>query len=153
MADLEMVDVPQRLKDGIKLVNHGSLEEARSVFQGYLDAQPDSALALSFLGMIKGIHDRDHLEGLEQCQEALMKDSDEPLCYLNLARVHLAMGDRFQCIRAIQRGLKQKSPHRDQLMGFYRTIGVRRKPPLGFLSRNNFLNEILGRFSWKIKGR
>lgn len=152
MADLEMVDVPQRLKDGIKLVNQGSLEEARYVFQGYLDAQPDSALALSFLGMIRGTHDGDQLEGLEQCQEALRKDSDEPLCYLNLAKVHLAMGDRFQCVRAIQRGLRQKSPHRAQLMGFYRTIGIRRKPPLGFLPRNSFLNEILGRFSWKVKG-
>ncbi len=153
MADLEMVDVPQRLKEGIKLVNIGNLETARDVFQGYLDAQPDSALALSFLGMIKGVHDGDHLEGLEQCQEALRKDSDEPLCYLNLAKVHLTMGDRFQCVRAIQRGLRQKSPHRGQLMGYYRTIGIRRKPPLRFLARNSFLNEILGRFSWKIKGR
>ncbi len=152
MADLEMVDVPKRLKDGIKLVNQGHIEEARGVFQGYLDAQPDSALALSFLGMIRGTQDGDHLEGLEQCQEALRKDGDEPLCYLNLAKVHLAMGDRFQCVRAIQRGLRQKSPHRDQLMGFYRTIGIRRKPPLGFLPRNSFLNEVLGRFSWKLKG-
>ena len=80
-------------------------------------------------------------EGLDLCQEAVRQDPDEPLCYLNLAKAYMA----------IHRGMRLRSPHRQRLLDYYKTIGVRRKPVLAFLSRDNPLNEFLGRLSWRLR--
>ncbi|MGC8762381.1 MAG: hypothetical protein ACP5VN_01905 [Acidobacteriota bacterium] len=151
MADLEMVDLPPRLKEGIELLDRGLTFDAQTVFEGYLEAHPDSALALSFVGMLRACAGAPPSEGLDLCQQAVRQDPDEPLCYLNLAKAYMANDDRYQCVRTIHRGLKYRSPHRQRLLDFYRTIGIRRKPPLPFLSRDNPLNEFLGRLTWRLR--
>ncbi|MEW6756586.1 MAG: hypothetical protein AB1347_00025 [Acidobacteriota bacterium] len=151
MADVELVDVPPRLKQGIDLADRGLTSEALVLFRGYLETHPDSALALSYTGMIQALLGAAVTEGLDLCQEAVRQDPDEPLCYLNLAKAYMAQDDRYQCVRAIHRGMRLRSPHRQRLLDYYKTIGVRRKPVLAFLSRDNPLNEFLGRLSWRLR--
>ena len=150
MADLEITDMPQRLKEGVLLAERGGLDKAQTLFENYLEAHPDSALALSYAGMIRAAKDGILHKGLDMCQEAARKDPREALCFLNLARVHLTLGDRFQCVRAIHKGLKLRTPYRDFLVIFYNSIGRRRNPPLRFLSRNNPINNFLGKLSWRL---
>ncbi len=152
MADIEIHDIPQRLREGITIAERGSLDKAHPLFEGYLEAHPDSALALSYSGMIRTVKDGLSHQGLEMCQEAVRRDPREALCHLNLSRVYYQMGDRYQAIRALHKGLKLRSPYRDVLVAFQSTMGRRRNPPIGFLSRNNILNEVLGKLTWKIKG-
>lgn len=152
MADLDIVDVPPRLKEGIRLVEKGAVAEARALFDGYLEIQPDSTLARSFAGMLRA-EQGETQEGLAMCQDAAERDHREALIFLNLAKAHMANGDRFQCVRALQRGMRLKSPHRGQLMTFHKTIGIRRKPILSFLDRNHPINDFLGRMTWVLSGR
>jgi predicted Zn-dependent protease len=153
MADLELQDVPQRIREGMALVDMGKLDRAQELFEGYLQAYPDSSLALSFLGMIRAVRGVAVSEGLAQCQQAVARDPQEALCFLNLSKAFLAAGDRYQCVRSLHRGLKLRTPHRGLLMTFYKTIGLRRKPVIPFLSRDNFLNNLLGRLTWKMGAR
>ncbi len=150
MADLEIHDIPQQLKAGIKLVEHGALDKGRGHFEAYLQNHPDSALALSYVGMLRAVKAGMAAEGLDMCREATRLDPGQALCFLNLSRVYLTLGDRYQCVRALHKGLKLRSPYRDYLMGFYGTIGRRRNPPLRFLSRNHPINNLLGKLSWKL---
>jgi hypothetical protein len=150
MADLEIHDIPERLKEGIQLVERGAIDKGRPIFEGYLQTHPDSALALSYLGMLRAVRNNQGHQGLELCQEAVRKDPREALCFLNLARVHLFVGDRYQCVRAIHKGLKLRSPFHDHLVIFCSTIGRRRNPPLRFLDRNNPINAFLGRLTWRM---
>jgi len=152
MADLEIRDIPYRLKEGITFAERGYLERAFPIFSGYLEAYPDSALALSYTGMIRTVKDGEVQQGLQMCQEAVQRDPKEALVHLNLSRVHFHMGDRFQAVRALQKGLKIRSPYRECLMGFQVTMGRRRNPPISFLPRNNPINELLGKITWKLKG-
>ena len=103
MADLEIQDIPQRLKEGILLAERGGLDKAQTLFENYLETHPDSALALSYAGMLRAAKDGVIHKGLDMCQEAARRDPMEALCFLNLARAYLAAGDRFQCARAILR--------------------------------------------------
>lgn len=153
MADLELTDLPARLQEGVALVERGAYEQAQNLFMGYLENHNESSVALSYVGLLTCLKDRQASKGLPMCQEAVRRDPGEALCHLNLAKIYFALGDRYQCVRALHRGLKIRSPHRPLLMGFYRTIGLRRKPVLSFLSRNHMLNNLLGRLTWKMKGQ
>jgi len=133
------------------LVDRGQMAQAKRLFEGYLETTPDSALALSFVGLLKCVLDGKVEQGLDLSQKALRKDPRESLCYLNLAKIYLARGDRYTCVRTLHRGLKIRSPHREHLLIFHKTIGVRRPPILRFLSRNNPLNNLLGRLTWAMK--
>ena len=106
MADLVIHDVPPRLKEGILLAERGGLDKAQTLFENYLETHLDSALALSYAGMLTAAKGGDVHKGLDMCREAARKDPGEALCFLNLARVHLMMGDRYQSVRAIHKGLK-----------------------------------------------
>ena len=150
MADLEIRDIPPQLKEGILLAERGVLDKAQNLFESYLETHPDSALALSYAGMLRSAKDGALPKGIEMCQEAARRDPKEALCFLNLARVYLAAGDRFQCVRAIHKGLKLRTPYRDFLTISYSSIGRRRNPPLRFLGRNNPLNNLLGKLSLRL---
>ena len=153
MADLELQDIPQRIREGMALVELGRVDQDLDLFAGYLQAYPESALALSYLGMLRAARGVEVSEGLAQCQLAVNRDPQEALCYLNLSKAYFAAGDRYQCVRTLHRGLKLRTPHRKLLMSFYQTIGLRRKPAIPFLSRDNVLNNLLGRLTWKMGAR
>lgn len=151
MVDVSVVHVPERLQEGIMLVDRGQMAQAKRLFEAYLEANPDSALGLSFLGLLKCVLEGKVDQGFDLGQKALKKDPREALCYLNLAKIYLARGDRYSCVRTLHRGLKIRSPHREYLLIFHKTIGVRRPPILRFLSRSNPLNNLLGRLTWAMK--
>ena len=151
MVDVSVVHIPERLREGMLLVERGQLDEALKLFGGYLELNPDSALALSYSGMLKAVQGGQVMQGMSLCQQALKKDPREVLCYLNLAKAYLTSGDRYLCVRTLHRGLKIRSPHRELLLNFHKTIGVRRSPVIPFLSRNNPVNNLLGRLTWTLK--
>ena len=151
MVDVSVVHVPERLREGMLLVERGQLDEASKLFEGYLELNPDSAMALSFVGMLRAVHGGQVTQGTSLCQQALKRDSREVLCYLNLSKAYLASGDRYLCVRTLHKGLKIRSPHRELLLNFHKSIGVRRSPAIPFLSRNNPINNLLGRLTWSLK--
>ena len=67
-----------------------------------------------------------------------------PELYHNLARLHLAFGFKAEAVRYLRRGL-MIDPANASITESMRELGVRRRPPLGFLRRQNVLNRWLGR--------
>lgn len=134
-------------------MERGEFDQAWKVFSQLNAREPGNAIVLSYLGMLQSIKAGKVFEGLDICIMACKKDPQEALIYLNLSRCYLAAGDRYQAVRSIHRGLKLKSPHMGILVNFYKAMGMRRKPVLRFLHRDNPLNIALGRFTWKFAGR
>jgi hypothetical protein len=64
--------------------------------------------------------------------------------YLNLARLHLAFGFKAEGLRLLKRGL-MIAPDHEEILDALRSLGVRKRPPLGFLRRENALNRWLGK--------
>ena len=106
----------------------------------------------SYLGFGIARYDHRFEEGLRLCRHAVKRDH-QPENYLNLARTHMLKGDRKNAVRAVGTGLKI-DPRYPRLRELWRELGVRKRPVLRFLSRDHFLNRILGklRHSWSGDG-
>lgn len=145
-TDITVVYVSPELNKGLELVNNGDYERAFHYFQSYSEREPSNPIVKSFLGYLTAIHQKRPLQGLEMCLEAIKLEREEPLIYLNLAKIYMLMKDRYHAVQAIHAGLKYThSPFRNELMNFYKQIGIRRRPPITFLSRNHPLNVFLGK--------
>jgi len=151
--DLEFTAVPPVLREGLALVEKGRLEAAQRVFVPYLQDHPESPLALSYCGLLTVLLDRRVQDGLNLCKAALRLAPNEQLCYLNLAKVHFAIGDRRGCVQNLHLGLRLRGERQELLMRFFRVIGFRRNPVLSFLHRDHFLNKQLGKLTWRLKSK
>jgi len=151
MVDVVTIRIPPRIKEGISLVDQGKFKQAQDIFEGYLEVKPDSALAMSFAGILKSQFSGQPEEGLELCRKAMERDTEEALIYLNLAKAYNQVGNRYQCVQVLYKGLKIPSPHHARLEQYMKTIGVRRPLLIKGLNRNHPLNDIWGRLTWRLK--
>lgn len=103
------------------------------------------ALCYSYLGFGLARHRGRVEDGLRLCRFAVKTEFYQPESYLFLARAAL-LSDRHRKLaaEAVLQGLEIDPDHRD-LLELQRKLGVRRPPVLGFFSRRNFLNRLLGR--------
>jgi hypothetical protein len=101
-------------------------------------------LFYSYLGHAIARVERRVDDGLQLCQQAVKMEFYQPDHYLNLARTQLLADEKGAAVRAMHKGLKLDPKHRG-LLALQRDLGVRKLPVLPFLSRGNFLNQLLGR--------
>ena len=107
--------------------------EGRSVPAGIL---ANYALALG--------HSNNIREGIGVCQAALKTDRRAPEVYYCLARLYLLARSRKQAWETLRSGLSY-GPSHSGLLKLQEQIGVRGRPPLPFLHRDNPLNVRLGK--------
>lgn len=101
---------------------------------------------LSYHGLMLALLQRPR--GLEMCRNAAANEQFDGDVFLNLAKAEQKAGNRLECIRALQRGL-QIAPNNGELRAMRRQIGVRRKPVLRFLPRDNPVNVLLGKITYR----
>lgn len=98
----------------------------------------------SYLGYGIARYERRVKEGLALCQHSIKVQFYEPENYVNLARVYLLARNRRKAVEALTRALKLNASH-PGARALAREIGWRRPPVIPFLSRNNLLNQWLGK--------
>ena len=111
---------------------------------------PTSARFRSFYGLCIGLEESRFDRALELCRAAAKEEFFNPELYHNLARVHLAFGFKAEAIRYLRRGL-MIDPGNQAIGDELRRLGIRRRPPLGFLRRRNLLNRLLGRLLHRVQ--
>jgi len=87
-------------------------------------------------------------EGFNKCIIAAESELSNPDVYLILARAAILLSRRKMALKALSQGLAIDPQHR-KLQNLRKQLGIRRNPIFGFLSRNNFLNVLLGKLSYK----
>lgn len=108
-----------------------------------------SARNRSYHGLALGLARRQLDRALELCRSAAKEEFCNPEHYHNLARLHIAFGFKGEGIRYLRRGL-MIDPSYEPITDELRRLGVRRRPPLGFLRRQHPLNRWLGRALGKV---
>lgn len=131
---------------GIDALDAERGEQALSHFRSAHRLEPTSALYASHYGLALGLAERRLDRALELCREAAKREFFNPVHYLNLARLHLAFGFKAEAVRYLRRGL-MIDPGNGPIASAMRELGVRRRPPLGFLRRQNLLNRWIGRLT------
>jgi tetratricopeptide (TPR) repeat protein len=104
---------------------------------------PTSPRYRSYLGLSLGLAERRFDQALDLCRSAAKEEFFNPVLYHNLARVHLAFGFKAEGIRYLRRGL-MIDPANAAIEADLHEMGLRRTPPLRFLSRRHMLNRVLG---------
>ena len=117
--------------------------EALEHFRAAHRLDPTSPRYRSYFGLCLGVAERRFDKALELCRSAAKQEFYNPALYHNLARVHLAFGFKAEAIRYLRRGL-MIDPECEAIDVELRQLGVRRRPVLGFLRRQNVLNRWCG---------
>jgi tetratricopeptide (TPR) repeat protein len=99
---------------------------------------------LSYYGLCIALVQKKFKPAVDLCKKAIELQFYHGEHYANLARVYLAAEHRKKAISTVHKGLKVV-PEDENLIRLRRELGVRRPPPIPFLSRSNPLNVALGR--------
>jgi len=153
-ADLHEFDDPELLKRGREALKLERYPQARELLAEYCDRQikknlsvPSGTLASYALALG---HTRALKEGLDLCLKSLSSDKRNPHIYWALAQLYMLSGSRKKAIETIGVGLRV-TPDHPGLLRLRQQLGVRRRPPIGFLSRDSVVNVKLGKALAKLR--
>ncbi len=88
---------------------------------------------------------------VQLCREAIEKDQDNPVHYLNLGRISLFQGRKEEAIATFREGLERGFEKR--IIDELEKLGTRKKPVISFLDRNSPVNKYLGMILKKMRIR
>jgi len=138
-------------KQGVALIRSGALSDAALIFRNLVDAGTEDPLPLSYCGLLTAVVHGDNAEGLRFCERALAFGAYEPEVVLNAARVYERVGMQRKAIKLLRSGLREKPRHPGMLARINR-LSPRRRPPLSFVKRDQYLNRLLALLLAKLRG-
>jgi len=135
---------------GIKAFNSGHILSALAYFEK-ADRIEKDPLTTSYLAFCIAKERGQVKNAVTLCKEAIQKDPENPIHYLNLGKVYLHYGDKEAAISVFREGMKHETHQLivDELI----TLGKRKPPTIPFLSRGNPVNKYLGIILNKLKIR
>jgi tetratricopeptide (TPR) repeat protein len=141
----------EHFRRGESALRDGCFAEALENFRSAHRLDPASPRFRSYCGLAIGLVERRFDKALELCRAAAKEEFFNADLYHNLARVHLAFGFKAEGIRYLRRAL-MIDPRHEPTLSDLQELGVRRRPVLGFLRRDNFLNRLCGRLLRRLAG-
>ena len=135
---------------GLTAMDKGHQDEALAFFEAAIalehkfGAGKPQPRYLSHYGMCLGLLGRRKYEGVRFCREAVAMEGYNPDLLWNLGRALLVANRRGEAHGALIKGLRLQRDHRGIILEL-KNMGVRRKPFLRILGRNNPVNIFLGR--------
>jgi hypothetical protein len=147
-------DPSETLREGIRACRQGNWRGGYTLLSALAQQQEKRGnlpgFFYGYLGhAIARCEGRKHV-GLELCRHAVQVQPFQPENYLNLAATYLLVGNRRLAVKAMREGLRIDSTHAG-LVDLNRQLGIRRTPPVPFLSRDNPLNQLLGRLTYRLE--
>ena len=88
------------------------------------------------------------VSGLNLCRHAASMETIQATVFLNLALAEVRFNHRKRACSAIRLGLGI-DPRHSELLSLRKSMGMRRRPCLAFLSRSNPVNKWLGRLTYQ----
>lgn len=127
---------------GSKALENGHNHLALACFE-QAAALAQAPLIDSYLAYCRAIARREVDYALPVLEESVELEPRNQRHYLHLARVLLMAGDRERAIQTLRRGLQQGDS--ELLLRELESLGVRRPPIFGSLTRSHPLNKYLGK--------
>lgn len=108
----------------------------------------DNPLMHSYLGYCIAKERGQVRKGRDLCLSSIELEPENPVHYLNLAKVYQVGGEKVEALAALRKGMAAGGS--EEIVALLETIGLRKPPPISFLSRDNPLNKYLGIFLSRI---
>jgi len=147
------------IKEVEALINENKLEQAFLVLSDAGSRYPNNPVIFSYRGYLETVFNKQYSKGIEICKRAvrdmieqmpLGKEFFLPTLYLNLGKACLAADKRKDAYDFFKKGL-DIDKNNEALFNEMKSMGIRRKQPLSFLSRSHPLNKYLGRLFYSRK--
>lgn len=129
-----------RLKDALNLADDGMI------------VYPDDPFIMSYQGYLKVAIKKQYKEGIDTCKKALKilrnrmpvgRESYYPMFYLNLGKIYVLYGRKDMAHNYFSKGLQYEKGNKELLDELIK-LGIRKRPPIPFLPRSNFVNKYIG---------
>jgi tetratricopeptide (TPR) repeat protein len=123
-----------------------------------LKQYPDEPVLLSYYGCLEAVINKNYPHAIETCRRAIDclekklpfgREFFSSVFYLNLGRAYLASGNKTEAVEAFQKGLSFEKDNKDILWEL-KKIGMRRKPLVPYLKRDNPINKYIGMLLHKL---
>lgn len=105
---------------------------------------PKAAEGLSYYGLCLALVQKKFKPAIDLCRKAIEMQFYDGAHYENLARVYIAAGMRKKAVESAEEGLKIVPEH-EGLLALRKELGIRSRPAVPFLPRENPINQMLGR--------
>ncbi len=143
-----------QMEKGLELCRRGNwedgLEQLRMAAERMPSGDAKPSRYYSYLGYAIALREKKLREGIKLCRYAIKQEFYQPENYCNLAQTYLLAGNRSGAMKAVAKGLKVDANF-PLLLQLHAKLGARRPAAVPFLSRNNFLNQMLGRIRHSMK--
>ncbi|GLI38759.1 tetratricopeptide repeat protein [Geobacter hydrogenophilus] len=143
-------NIEELVARGIRAANSGKTSLALECFEEAVERRNTPA-NWSYLAFCLAKERRQFDRAIQLCQEAIRKDPQNAVHYLNLGRVHLLAGRTKDAIHVFRQGLLYEA--NAHIEAELRKIGLRKPPVVGFLRRDHPINKYLGIFMKKLRLR
>jgi len=155
MAELSLLDKPDNvayisdhpkklerlLEKGVEAISQGKMTSALSYFEKALNLGNSPVISSYFAFCIA--KERGQIsKAISLCSEAVRNDPQNPIHYLNLGRIYLLAGIKFDAVKILREGVKYEE--NQQIIDELNRLGTRKRPIFPFLKRSNPLNKYLG---------
>jgi uncharacterized protein HemY len=128
---------------GIEALRNDHVYLARACFEQAVNEErsPHHCSYLAFAMARTGVHAE---EAISLALEAVAREPENPVYYLNLGRVYLAAEERGKAIEAFRKGLQYAV--NEEIVTELERLGTRKPPLFPSLGRNHPINRYLGIF-------
>jgi tetratricopeptide (TPR) repeat protein len=137
-------------RNGIAALSAGKRKEAMALFEAAIELERrfgsgrPQARYLSCYGLCLVLERNDVHEGLRFCREAVTLEGYNADIRCNLGRALMRAGRLREAHAALAKGLAMAPGHAG-IRKALQQMGVRRRPPVPFLTRSHPINRVLGR--------
>jgi tetratricopeptide (TPR) repeat protein len=148
---LAAAELSKMLDDGRALLDKDA-KGAHQIFEKAYRRNLNDSRVLSNYGLTLVLIEGDRQRGIRFCEEAVRRGPATTEMLVNLARALVVTRNKEQAVRALQRAM-ELAPTDPRVRHEFLALGLRRPPPIPWLSRNSFLNRWLGKLTWRMSGR
>ena len=147
---MTFTETEELFEKGVNAADKGNWVAALACFEKVVQAEGKPA-AFSYLAVCIA-RERGQFNKAEMlCREALDKEPDNPVHYLNLGRIYISQGRKTEAIQSFREGLSRGIEKR--IIDELNLLGTRKRPVLSFLKRDNPINKYLGVLLTKLRLR
>ncbi len=138
------------LEKGVEAISQGKTTSALSYFEKAFNLG-NSPVIISYFAFCIAKERGQVSKAISLCSEAIRKDPQNPIHYLNLGRIYLLADIKFDAVKILREGLKYEE--NQQIIDELNRLGARKPPIFPFLKRSNPLNKCLGLLLKKLRLR
>lgn len=142
MAEVNLkVESRELLSKGLKALSEGKTPSALRYFEKAVEIE-ENPVSSSYLAFCIAKERGQIKKAISILEEAIKKEPENSLIYLNLGRVYLLSGKKPEAITMFRTGLSYEK--NQEIINELESLGIRKPPPIRFLKRENLINRYLG---------